>query len=92
MAIALFTHGSGSSSSGRSNRPDSVLKYKEGLAYVPDGEDWRGDHPIMELMERAKRLKREMDQVKEQTVSLDGAVRDYITKFGMQPPEGFEKW
>lgn len=88
MALGLISHVSTSSST---NRPDSVLKYKEGLAYVPD-EEWRGDHPIVELMERAKRLNREMNQIKEQSRTLKGAIRDYVTKFGMQPPEGFDKW
>lgn len=92
MAVALITKHSSLGELAKSiGRPHSVLKYKEGLAYVPD-EDWRGDHPIIELMERAKRLKREMDQTREMTKTLEGAVRDYEAKFGMRPPEGFERW
>ena len=93
MAIAVLTkHSSISDLAHKLVRPHSVLKYKEGLAYVPDDEEWRGDHPIIELMERAKRLKREMDQTREMTKTLQGAVRDYEAAFGMRPPEGFEKW
>lgn len=93
MAVAVLTkHSSIADMANKLVRPHSVLKYKEGLAYVPDDEEWRGDHPIIELMERAKRLKREMDQTREMTQTLEGAVRDYEAAFGMRPPEGFEKW
>jgi beta-1,2-xylosyltransferase len=52
----------------------------------------RGSHPILELIERAKRLASELEAKRHQVTSLQDAVDDYRRSFGMMPPEGFEDW
>ncbi|WWD15888.1 hypothetical protein CI109_100312 [Kwoniella shandongensis] len=49
-------------------------------------------HPIELLIERGKRLAREMEAKIAKVTSLKDSVHDYEKRFGLKPPKGFESW
>ena len=62
-----------------------------GLAYL-DVVSQRGEHPILRLIARGRRLAAELEEKQGRILSLQDAVNDYKEAFGMMPPEGFEGW
>jgi hypothetical protein len=56
------------------------------------GKVLAGDHPIKTLIRQAEDTAEEMAKLKTSVDSLDDAVANYRQAFGMEPPEGFEKW
>jgi len=51
-----------------------------------------GDHPIKTLIKQAEGKAEELARLKASVDNLDDAVSNYRQAFGMEPPEGFEKW
>jgi len=56
------------------------------------GKVLTGDHPIKTLIKQAEGKAEELARLKASVDNLDDAVSNYRQAFGMEPPEGFEKW
>jgi hypothetical protein len=70
-----------------------LLIYAQGIATVlPKSDGTMDAHPILELIARGKAIREEQDAKRALVDSLDRAVADYVLAFGMDPPEGFDRW
>lgn len=56
------------------------------------GKTIRRRHPINELIEKAEQKAIKIQELKESIKTLDDAVANYQDTFGLDPPEGFDKW
>lgn len=67
------------SSGGKTRRRDGRLLIVEGQ-----------EHPIPRLIERAKRRWRKLND--KQSKTFTQAVREYMRRYGRNPPKGFDQW
>lgn len=49
-------------------------------------------HPLELLVERGKRLAAEQEAKIREVQTLEDAVDEYESEYGMKPPKGFDKW
>lgn len=56
------------------------------------GRTIRARHPIAQLMEQAEEKAVEMRELRESIRTLEDAVANYKETFGLDPPEGFDRW
>lgn len=56
------------------------------------GKTIRARHPIAQLIEQAEGKAVEMRDLKESIRTLEDAVANYRETFGLDPPEGFDRW
>ena len=56
------------------------------------GKIIRGRHPITQLIEQAEDQATKLQELKDSVKTLDDAVANYKSTFGLDPPEGFDKW
>jgi hypothetical protein len=97
-AIALLTlfliSSCSISGDGQRIRPGRVV-LERGLMRVglPSiGKAFPSEHPIKTLIKRAEEKAEEMKRLRGSIKTLEDAVSNYRETFGMEPPEGFEKW
>jgi hypothetical protein len=71
----------------------SITSRISGVLYIRNVKKLKA-HPISRLIEEAKGIQMEKDQKLLDVAGrgLEGAVEDYMREFGMDPPEGFERW
>jgi hypothetical protein len=70
-----------------------LLSYAKGVATVLSAGDGRWPvHPILELIARGRAIHAEHEEKKASVTSLEAAVEDYVRAFGLDPPEGFDRW
>ncbi len=72
------------------NRPPGLLVLP--LPIPAKGNAVAVEHPILYLVEQARELKDSIENRKAQVQTLQDAVDDYQLQFGIDPPEGFERW
>jgi beta-1,2-xylosyltransferase len=91
----LLKHTSPFRSSSRHQTPahlaalhDLEIDHRGYTAYSPSDTK----HPIERLMERAKKQVKALESRINQVETLDDAVEEYETSYGMAPPKGFEDW
>jgi hypothetical protein len=56
------------------------------------GKTIRARHPIAQLIEQAEGRASEMRELRESIRTLEDAVANYKEAFGLNPPEGFDRW
>jgi hypothetical protein len=75
--------------------PDDGLGSGKGLMEVElpaPGRTIRARHPIAQLVEQAGGKASEMRELRESIRTLEDAVANYKKTFGLDPPEGFDRW
>lgn len=94
--FAFASSSSGRGSSGTGTGSDGLDDY--GLLVVDSssssklGQGKLRVHPIEKLLERGRRLARDIEGVKRSIRSVEDAEGDYRSAFGMAPPRGFDEW
>lgn len=74
---------------------DDGLRSGKGMIEIElpaPGKTIRAQHPIAQLMEQAEEKAVEMRDLRESIRTLEDAVANYKDAFGLDPPEGFERW
>jgi hypothetical protein len=56
------------------------------------GKTIRARHPIAQLIEQAEGMASEMRDLRGSIRTLEDAVANYKETFGLDPPEGFDRW
>lgn len=56
------------------------------------GRTIRARHPIAQLIEQAEGKASEIRELRESIRTLEDAVANYKETFGLDPPEGFDRW
>lgn len=74
---------------------DRLKAYKHYHSYSPTGhlivsDNPEAPHPIPLLLDLGE--KRWEELLSRQSRTLEDAVREYIRRYGRQPPKGFDKW
>lgn len=72
---------------------DGAMTLRDGVAYWPEEEgSINGTHPIVMLIKRGRAMHEAQEKKRRRVNSLRRALSDYREAFGMDPPEGFDKW
>jgi hypothetical protein len=74
---------------------DDGLGFGKGLIEVElpaPGRTIRARHPVAQLIEQAEAKALEMGELRESIRTLEDAVANYKETFGLDPPEGFDRW
>lgn len=75
----------------RSGDPSFVIDERTGMLSYSTRRP-PSKHPILQLIAAADEQYAQMEQRRSAETSLQDAVDDYVRTWGMQPPEGFERW
>lgn len=67
---------------------------QRGLLRIPSNMSLTelSEHPITTLIHRAEKMAEALEDKINSIKTLDDAVSDYVERWGMQPPAGFDKW